>query len=168
MCCKYICACYLGSWSQVMGGQPDNPELVQRSLAEANLRRFSEHLLLEALEQESGGKPLSKEQVKRLLESPEGQEAARSAALQAMLEQAPGNSNERGRGMQGWLGSMCDTIPWLAWLLPCDEDNQVDTSERENPDGSVVTQSPYIISLQNFMWATCNQDGGASSSSNEL
>lgn len=97
----------------------------------------------------------SREALLRLLESPEGQEAVRGAALQTMLAQSSGAA--RGRdGEVGWLGGMCDSMPWLSWLGACtaaeDDTNTEPVASERQP---ATQQPPFVITLDKYEWATC-------------
>jgi len=82
-----------------------------------------------------------------LLSSAEGQDAARAAAMRSML------TRSRARGADGWLGGMCDSMPWLSWLIRCaDSDEEAGPEHREEPT------EPNTLVIRDYEWATCEQE----------
>jgi hypothetical protein len=83
-----------------------------------------------------------------MLSSSEGQEAARAAAMRSML------TRSRARGADGWLGGMCDSMPWLSWLISCEESaDEIVAEHREEP-----TEANTLV-IMDYEWATCEQEG---------
>lgn len=85
-----------------------------------------------------------------MIDSADGQEAARAAAMRSML------THSRARGADGWLGGMCDAIPWLSWLMRCaSSDDELGVENREEP---APTESNTLV-IMDYEWATCEQEG---------
>ncbi|XP_059476596.1 uncharacterized protein LOC132197365 [Neocloeon triangulifer] len=131
---------------------PDDPELIERSLATTNMLGFPEELLLDALfPNDVEPSKHSAEELFKALSSGEGQEAARVAAMRSML------SNPRARGTDGWLGGMCDAMPWLSWLLRCTSSDEEGggVENREEPP-----QEPNTLVIREYVYAKCDFSAG--------
>ncbi|CAB3385327.1 Hypothetical predicted protein [Cloeon dipterum] len=132
------------------GNPPDDPELIERSLATTNLLGFSEELLFDALFPNEVEHHHSAEELMKALSSAEGQEAARAAAMRSML------TNSRARGTSGWLGGMCDAMPWLSWLMRCaGSDEQMGLENREDP-----APEPSTLVIEKYVYARCDPGDG--------
>lgn len=80
----------------------------------------------------------------------DGQEAVRAAAMRSML------TRSRARGADGWLGGLCDAMPWLSWLMRCaSSDDEPGAENREEP----APVEPNTLVITDYEWATCEQDG---------